>query len=107
MNLKKTYSHRKLLFNSVLHNPRTLSRGRGKGLRGEGRVSLFPARPISFSGRHYNEKCLRHFPDYCLALEEVMLHREIKSHAHLATAKFLPETERAFSRHSPIGIEAR
>ena len=64
-----------------------MSRARGKGLRGEGRVSLFPAHPISLSGRHYNVKCQRHFTDYCLAPAEVMLHREIKSHAHLAMAK--------------------
>ena len=76
-------------FNSVLYNPKTMPRGRGKGLRGEGRVSLFPACPISLSGRHCNEKCLRHFPDYCLALAEVILHREIKCHAHLATAKYI------------------
>ena len=89
MNFKNTYSRTKSLFDSVLYNPKTFSRGRGKGLRGKGRVSLFPARPISLSGRHYNEKCLRHFPDYCLAPAEVILQREIKSHAHLATAKFL------------------
>ncbi|WP_322630907.1 hypothetical protein [Aedoeadaptatus coxii] len=99
---KKMYSLKKLLFKSVSYNPKTMSRGRGKRLRGKGRVSLFPARPISLSGRHYNEKCLRHFPDYCLAPAEVILQREIKSHAHLATAKFLPETERAFWRRSPI-----
>ena len=85
---KKMYSRRKYLFKSVSYNPKTMSRGRGKGLRGEAPVALFASRPISLSGRHYNEKCLRHFPDYCLALEEVTHQREIKSHAHLATAKF-------------------
>ena len=88
MNFKK-YAHIKRLFNSVSYNQQTMSRGRGKGLRGEGRVSLFPACPISLSGRHYNVKCLRHFPDYCLAPAEVILQREIKSNAHLATAKYI------------------
>ncbi|KXB66242.1 hypothetical protein HMPREF1863_01104, partial [Aedoeadaptatus coxii] len=87
-----------------------MSRGRGKGLRGKGRVSLFPARPISLSGRHYNEKCLRHFPDYCLAPAEVILQREIKSHAHLATAKFLAGNRAPLSatqpntNRSPLGL---
>ena len=107
MNFKNTYSRTKSLFDSVLYNPKTFSRGRGKGLRGKGRVSLFPARPISLSGRHYNVKCLRHFPDYCPALEDVMLHREIISHAHLAMTKFLPKTVRLLPRRSPIGIKWR
>ena len=33
-----------------------MSRGRGKGLRGEGRISPFPAGPYPHSGRLFNQK---------------------------------------------------
>ncbi len=46
----------KIHFDSFFYNPKTFSRGRGKGLRGKGRVSLFPARPISLSGRLFDGK---------------------------------------------------
>ena len=104
----KKYTHVQSSFLNRFHITRkTMSRGRGKGLRGKGRVSLFPARPISLSGRHYNEKCLRHFPDYCLAPAEVMLHREIKCHAHLATAKYIAWNRTSLSATQPSTIEAR
>ena len=53
---KNFFLIKQLLLNRFHTTQKILSRGRGKRLRGEGRVSLFPARPISLSGRLFDGK---------------------------------------------------
>ncbi|KXB67747.1 hypothetical protein HMPREF1863_00448 [Aedoeadaptatus coxii] len=55
-NFKKIHSRTKLLFNSVLHNPRTMSRGRGKE---RGRIATpysFPRKIFKMNALLYQEK---------------------------------------------------
>ena len=48
-------THKNIFLNRFHTTRETLSRGRGKGLRGEGRISPFPASPYPYSGRLFNQ----------------------------------------------------